>query len=139
MCEAANSTSINAPYGSSEWAVSGLHPAACSTVACSRVREAVFAVEGKLVETKEFESRVTAGKKTGVMAIVEGTRFWVREDAVNEERSLVDPGVLRPVSRLGGITYGRLVEGFELVRPEWEVEGREGRLEGLVVGKVEGQ
>ena len=73
------------------------------------------------------------------MAIVEGTRFWVREDAINEERNLVDPGVLRPISRLGGITYGRLVEGFELPRPDFEEEKGKGMLEGLVKGKVEGQ
>jgi hypothetical protein len=45
------------------------------------------------VETKEFESRATPGKKTGVLAIVEGVRFWAREDAVNEERNLIDPAV----------------------------------------------
>jgi hypothetical protein len=53
----------------------------------------VFSVEAKLVETKEFESRATPGKKTGVLAIVEGVRFWAREDAVNEDRNLIDPAV----------------------------------------------
>jgi len=89
--EAANATSINAPYGESEWSLSGLTPAPCSTVKASRVKEAVFAVEGKLESTKEFESRATPGKKTGVLAIIEGTRFWVREDAINEEKNLIDP------------------------------------------------
>lgn len=28
--------------------------------------------------------------------------------------------VLRPISRLGGITYGRTIEGFELLRPDFE-------------------
>lgn len=138
FAEAANSTSINAPYGVSEWAYSGLHPAPCSTVKASRVKESVFAIEGKLFKTEEFESRVS-GKKTGVMAIIEGTRFWVREDAINEERNLVDPNVLRPISRLGGITYGKVIEGFELPRPDWEEEKKAGKLEGLDIGKVEGQ
>lgn len=72
--------------------------------------------------------------------MVEGVRFWVREDAVNAERSIVDPAVLRPMSRLGGIAYGRTTEAVEIPRPEWgvEVEGKGGR-EGLVRGKVEGQ
>ena len=48
------------------------------------------------METKEFESRASPGKKTGVLAIIEGTRFWVREDAINEERNLIDPAVSRP-------------------------------------------
>jgi flavin reductase (DIM6/NTAB) family NADH-FMN oxidoreductase RutF len=92
--EAANSTSINAPYGESEWSLSGLTPAPCSTVKASRVKEAVFAIEGKLESTKEFESRATPGKKTGVLAIIEGTRFWVREDAINKEKNLIDPAVI---------------------------------------------
>lgn len=91
--EAANSTSIDAPYGISEWALSGLTPAPCTNVQCSRVKEAVFAVEGKLMETKEFESRAESRKKTGVLAIIEGTRFWVREDAINDDKNLIDPAV----------------------------------------------
>jgi flavin reductase (DIM6/NTAB) family NADH-FMN oxidoreductase RutF len=91
--EAANATSINAPYGESEWSLSGLTPAPCSTVKASRVKEAIFAVEGKLESTRDFESRVTPGKKSGVLAIIEGTRFWAREDAINEERTLIDPTV----------------------------------------------
>ena len=91
--EAANSTSINSPYGISEWALSGLHPAKCSIVKADRVKEAVFSVEGKLMETREFESRATPGKKTSVLAIIEGVRFWAREDAINEDRNLLDPAV----------------------------------------------
>ena len=92
--EAANATSVNAPWGRSEWAVSGLTPAYdCVDVRCARVREAVFSVEAKLESVREFESRGTPGKKTGTLAILEGTRFWVREDAINEERNIVDPAV----------------------------------------------
>jgi hypothetical protein len=61
-----------------EWAISGLHPAPCSEIKPARVQEAVFSVEGKLDELKELESRVTPGKKTGVMAIIEGVKFWAR-------------------------------------------------------------
>ena len=91
--EAANAASVNAPYGISEWALTGLHSAPCTTVKASRVKESIFSIEGKLVETKEFESRATPGKKTGVLAIIEGVRFWAREDAINEEGNLIDPGV----------------------------------------------
>lgn len=91
--EAANATSINAPYGESEWALSGLTPAPSTTVKASRVKEAIFSVEGKLDFTKEYESKATPGKKTGVLAVIEGTRFWVREDALNEDKNLIDPSV----------------------------------------------
>ena len=120
--EAANSTSINAPYGFSEWQVSGLHPAPSSVVKPPRVKESVFATECRLDEVKEFESRNpdTPGKKSGVLAILEGVNFWAREDAVNEEQNLIDPEVLQPVSRLGGITYGRTSVGYEALRPPFE-------------------
>lgn len=91
--EAANATSVNSPYGISEWALTGLTPAPCKEVQASRVKEAVFSVEGKLMDTKEFESRGTPGKKTGVLAIIEGVRFWAREDAINEDKNLIDPEV----------------------------------------------
>jgi flavin reductase (DIM6/NTAB) family NADH-FMN oxidoreductase RutF len=91
--EAANSTSINAPFGESEWSLSGLTPEKCKTVKASRVKEAVFSIEGKLDFTKEYESKGTPGKKTGVLAVIEGTQFWVREDAINAEKNLIDPAV----------------------------------------------
>ncbi|RFU34149.1 hypothetical protein B7463_g2149, partial [Scytalidium lignicola] len=117
--DAANSTSINAPYGQSEWEISGLTPVPCSTVQAPRVKEAIFAIEGKLLNTQEFDSRAIPGTKSGTMAIIEGVKFWVRGDAINEERNLIDPAVLKPVSRLGGISYGRTTMAYEMLRPVW--------------------
>lgn len=118
--EAANATSINAPYGISEWVLSGLTPATCNRVKPSRVKEAIFSVEGILVETKEFDSRAVPGKKSGVLAIIEGVQFWAREDAINEEKNLIDLGVLKPISRFGGISYGRTTQAFEIPRPDFK-------------------
>ncbi|KAH8166736.1 hypothetical protein CIB48_g1518 [Xylaria polymorpha] len=119
--EAANSTSIDAPTGFSEWVVSGLTPVHdCSTVRTPRAKEAVFSVECKVESIREFDSRATPGKKSGCMVLLEGTRFWVREDAINEDRNAVAADVLRPMSRLGGITYGRTTEIIELPRPVFE-------------------
>lgn len=117
--EAANATAVKAPYGVSEWDISGLHQAPCTTVQPARVKESALSIEAKLVETKEFESRETPGKKVSVLAIVEGVRFWVREDAVNEEKNLVDLKVLKPIGRLGGISYARTTEAMEIPRPEF--------------------
>lgn len=126
--EAANATSIDAPPGCSEWDISGLTPVHdCETVHTPRVHEAVFSVECKVESIREFESRTTPGKKSGCLVVLEGLRFWVREDAINEERNLIAPDVLRPMSRLGGITYGRTLEAIELPRPVFEKElGMEG-------------
>ncbi|KAK5637345.1 hypothetical protein RRF57_013057 [Xylaria bambusicola] len=119
--EAANATSVDAPTGCSEWAISGLTPLHdCKTVRAPRVGEAVFSVECRVESIREFESRGTPGKIGGCVVLLEGQRFWVREDAVNGERNLIDPAVLRPMSRFGGITYGRTIEAIELPRPVFE-------------------
>lgn len=137
--EAANACSVNAPYGISEWSLTGLTPKPCTEVKASRVGEAVFSVEGKLLETKEYESRAEPGKKTGVMAIIEGVRFWAREDALNEEKNLIDPNILRPVARLGGITYARVLDGIEIPRPDWDEFKQDAEPAGVVKAKAEGQ
>ncbi|KAI3328268.1 hypothetical protein F4824DRAFT_427903 [Ustulina deusta] len=119
--EAANATSVDAPPGCSEWAISGLTAVHdCATVRAPRVREAVFAVECKVESIREFESRAAPGRKSGCVVLLEGLRFWVREDALNADRSLVDPGILRPIGRLGGISYGRTTDAIELPRPVFE-------------------
>lgn len=126
MLQAANATTINAAYGDSEFEYSGLTPAYDTETVngVPRVLESIVSIEGHLIETKEFESRATAssdpkkekGKTT--LAIIEGTRFWVREDAIDAtELAAVDLQVLRPVSRLGGEAYGRTTEVVEIERP----------------------
>lgn len=108
-------------------------------VKAERVKEAIFSIEAKLIETKEFDSKAKPGTKSGVLAILEGVNFWAREDAINDEGSLIDPAVLKPVSRLGGITYGRTISGYELPRPDFEAAKGAGELDGLIEKKVEGQ
>jgi flavin reductase (DIM6/NTAB) family NADH-FMN oxidoreductase RutF len=140
--EAANACAIDLPYGKSEWAVSGLTPMPCEIVKASRVKESVFSVEGKLLSTQEFESKnpKTPGKKTGVIATIEGVRFWVREDAIDETKSLIDPNILRPVARLGGITYARTLDVFEIPRPVLKKEQEQNNIgDELLKEKIEGQ
>ncbi|ROT36060.1 hypothetical protein SODALDRAFT_320516 [Sodiomyces alkalinus F11] len=121
LLEAANAASIDSPRGVSEWVVSGLTPVRdAETVRCARVAEAVVSIEAKLDFVREYESRGAPGRIGSTVVIVEGTRFWVRGDAVNEDRSVVDLSVLRPISRLGGISYGRTTEAVELLRPVFE-------------------
>ena len=129
--EAANATSVDAPGTASEWDLSGLTPVFdCREVAAPRVGEAVFSVECRLDSTREFESRnpATPGRRTGSLVVLEGVRFWARADALNEDHNLIDPAVLRPMSRLGGITYARVTDGIELPRPTFagDVGGQEG-------------
>jgi hypothetical protein len=89
------------------------------------------------VETREFKSKQNTDKTTGVLAIVEGLRFWVREDALNEAGDFVDPAVLRPMSRLGRITYGRTTEVFDIPRPDFEATIKTPGVEALLKPKVD--
>lgn len=97
--EAANATSTDAPAGASEWAVSGLTPVSdCETVGCPRVREAIFSIEGKLESVREIDSRAKPGSKSATMVTIEGTRFWAREDAINEDKNVIDPEVCERIA-----------------------------------------
>lgn len=128
LLEAANACSVAAPPGISEWDVSGLTPIHDDARRVARVGEAVVSVEAKVVSVTEFPSRARPGEVGATMVVVEGTRFWVREDAVDGEGGRVDPGVLGAVGRMGGISYGVVGEGVELPRPSWggDVGGEEG-------------
>ncbi|KAK5451871.1 hypothetical protein LTS15_007594 [Exophiala xenobiotica] len=117
--EAANAAAIDAPYGMSEWQLTGLTPASCRKVKVDRVRESMFSIEGRLLEIKDFESKFTKGVKSGSMAIIEGVHFWICEDALSKDQSTIDPAVLRPVARLGGMVYGRVMQAFEIPRPRY--------------------
>lgn len=118
MIEGVNAASLDVPYGTSEWGMSGFKPVKSSTVRPERVADAVFSVEGKLLEMKElsYHGEAESGKATGALAIIEGTRLWVRKDAINEAGDDVDLSVMRPLVALGGISYGRVSETFELPR-----------------------
>ncbi|RMZ70828.1 flavo oxygenase [Pyrenophora seminiperda CCB06] len=147
--EAANFTSINAPEGISEWAFSGLHAEKSKYVKPDRVKEAVFSIEVKLVNTVEWTSKnpATPNKKTGVTVFVEGVNFWAREDAIDEQSMLVDAAVslhkrlkvLKPISRLGGITYARVTQAFELPRPDYEEVTKDAEVARLAQPKGKGQ
>ncbi|EME48417.1 hypothetical protein DOTSEDRAFT_39780 [Dothistroma septosporum NZE10] len=139
ILEAANACAMATPYGVSEWALTGLTPGACEDVKASRIKEAVFAVECKLVDTYEVISRSKPGKVANVITILEGTKFWVREDVVDEERKMIDPAKSRPIGRLQGISYGRVMSAFQIPWPAWEDVKPGAEADGRVVAKVEGQ
>ncbi|KAF2130167.1 nitrilotriacetate monooxygenase component B [Dothidotthia symphoricarpi CBS 119687] len=119
MIEAVNATSIDAPYGVSEWDIAGLNEAPSSTVRPSRVQESIFSIEGKVADVKELGEYKQDGNSVASMVLIKATRFWVREDAVDEDLSHIDLNVLRPVAQLGGKSYGRITSTFELPRERW--------------------
>lgn len=122
MIEAVNSTSLDAPYGVSEWEISGLHEAPTTTVRPSRVQESVFAIEGKVVDIKEFTRFAKPGMTPNAVVFIQGTRFWVRGDATNDESNHIHLDKLRPLGQLGGMAYGRVTSIFDVPRKTWKSE-----------------
>ncbi|KAJ5650454.1 uncharacterized protein N7484_004177 [Penicillium longicatenatum] len=122
MIEAVNATSIDAPYGISEWEVSGLHEAPSTTVKPSRVAESVLSVEGKVLDIKEFTDHQRPGMSIAATVLIKATRFWVKEGTADADLSHIDLDKLRPVAQLGGVSYGRVVSTFERPRSKWAVE-----------------
>ncbi|KAI5238241.1 hypothetical protein E4T42_09034 [Aureobasidium subglaciale] len=119
MIEAVNATSVDAPYGVSEWTLSGLTKAESTTVRPPRVKESVMSIEGKLTKTVNYKTSRPSVGPHGSLAIIEATRFWVQENAIDEKRSHVDLDVLRPIGQLGGVSYARITDTFELPRTNW--------------------
>ena len=79
------------------------------------------------------------GENTGAMVVLEGVWFHVREDAfTNEDQNVLREDVLQPISRLGGITYGRVINGFEIPRPIYAHLSQEDK-EKYAKPKAEGQ
>lgn len=122
MIEAVSATSMDPPHGISEWEISGLTEAPTSTVKPSRVKESVLSIEAKVVDRKEFEDHAKPGMSVASLVLLKATRFWVREDATNEDLSHIDLDVLRPIAQLGGMSYGRVTSTFELPRRRWKDE-----------------
>ncbi|OKO89996.1 hypothetical protein PENSUB_13537 [Penicillium subrubescens] len=122
MIEAVNASSIDAPYGISEWEVSGLHEAPSTTVKPSRVEESVFNIEGKVIDIKEFTDHQKPGMSLAATVLIKATRFWVKEGTADAEYSHIDLDKLRPIGQLGGVCYGRVVSTFERPRSKWDDE-----------------
>jgi flavin reductase (DIM6/NTAB) family NADH-FMN oxidoreductase RutF len=142
MIEGVNGTSLDVPHGVSEWGLSGFQSAPSSTVKPQRVKNAVFSIEGKLLEMKELDyGHQDDGKAHGALAIIQATRFWVREDALNDTHDDIDLGKMRPLVQLGGISYGRVRETFELPRPglEAELKDESKGLRPFIEGKIRPQ
>ncbi len=119
---AANFTSTNSPPEVDEWKLSGLTPLPSTKVRPPHVKESAFSIEAKLIHSHDWTSHNDPEKKTGTLCIVEGINFHIRKDVVNDDMNQIDPVKLKPVSRLGGITYGRTTGGYELPRPDFDKE-----------------
>ncbi|KAK8865654.1 hypothetical protein IAR55_000799 [Kwoniella newhampshirensis] len=117
--EAANYTAIDAPYDVDEWALSGLTQRPSETVKPPHVAESAFSMECELLH--DYDLIGDQGKPTQSVILGKVKRFQVKEFVLDpEDQMKVMTEKLRPMSRLGGITYARTTQMMEIPRPVWE-------------------
>ncbi|KAF8645586.1 hypothetical protein AX16_007720 [Volvariella volvacea WC 439] len=113
----ANTCAIECPANVSEWPMSGLTKEPSTIVKPPRVRESAFSLECELLH--EIPIYHTGAETIASTVIIGQVKMMhIRKDTLNE-RGVCDPGKLKPISRLGGISFSRVTEGFELPRMSW--------------------
>jgi len=95
-----------------EFAVSGLTAVASDLVKPPRVRESHVNMECRLFKIVEISSKPGGGS----LVLGEVVRFHVDDAVLNQ--GAVDPAKLRAIGRMGGPTYVRTTDRFDLDRPQ---------------------
>jgi flavin reductase (DIM6/NTAB) family NADH-FMN oxidoreductase RutF len=95
-----------------EFKVSGLTPIASDLVKPARVAESHIHMECRLVQVVHVSPKPLGGS----IVLGEVLRFHV-DDAFIQEFA-IDPDKLRPIGRMGGSTYTRTTDRFEMRRPK---------------------
>ena len=105
-----NLTARELPYGTDEIAEVGLTKGPCDKVAPPRIVEAPVAMECKL-------ERIVEIGRSGPAVIIGEILLWhVHDDLIVNGR--IDPHRLDAIGRMGGSSYVRTRDLFELVRPK---------------------
>ena len=105
-----NVTARELPYGTDEIAEAGLTRVACDKIAPPRIVEAPVAMECKL-------ERIVEIGRSGTAVIIGEILLWhVRDELIVEGR--IDPHRLDAIGRMGGASYVRTRELFEMTRPK---------------------
>jgi flavin reductase (DIM6/NTAB) family NADH-FMN oxidoreductase RutF len=112
IAEKMNVTSAQVPPEVDEFELAGLTPLPSELVKPPRVAESPVQMECRLRRIIEVSDRPAGGS----IVLGEVVRFHVREDLVENYR--IDPDKLAAVGRMGGPTYVRTRDRFDLKRPE---------------------
>jgi flavin reductase (DIM6/NTAB) family NADH-FMN oxidoreductase RutF len=106
-----NVCSADYPPEVDEFVESGLTPVPSESVAPPRVGESKVSMECRLMQA----IHVSAKPLGGSIILGEVVRFHVRDGLI--ENFKVDPEGLRAIARMGGSTYIRTTDRFEMPRP----------------------
>ncbi|HKO04273.1 MAG TPA: flavin reductase family protein [Candidatus Acidoferrales bacterium] len=95
-----------------EFQVSGLTPVPSDLVKPARVKESHVNMECRLVQVVRVSEKLLGGS----IVLGEVVRFHVDDAIVEDFR--IEPEKLRAIGRMGGSTYARTTDRFELRRPK---------------------
>ena len=95
-----------------EFNESGLTPLPSDLVKPPRVGESPVNMECRLLQIVHVSSKPLGG----CLVLGEVLRFHVRDDLFTNYR--IDPDRLHPIGRMGGPTFTRTTDRFDLVRPK---------------------
>jgi flavin reductase (DIM6/NTAB) family NADH-FMN oxidoreductase RutF len=112
IVEKMNLASAQVPPDVDEFEIAGLTPEPSELVKPPRVAESPVQMECRLRQVIEVSDRPSGGS----IVLGEVVRFHVREDMVENFR--IDPEKLAAVGRMGGPTYVRTRDRFDLKRPD---------------------
>ncbi len=111
IAEKMNATSAEVSPDVDEFAISGLTPLAGERVRVARVAESPIHMECRLRQVIEV-SPLPGG---GNLILGDVLLFHIREDLLADGK--IDPEKLRAIGRMGGPTYTRTRDRFEMQRP----------------------
>jgi flavin reductase (DIM6/NTAB) family NADH-FMN oxidoreductase RutF len=111
IAEKMNITSAEFPPEVDEFAASGLTPVPSETVKPPRVKESRVSMECKLVQVIHVSKKPLGGS----IVLGEVLRFHVDDTIVDNFK--IDPDKLNAIGRMGGPTYTRTSDRFDMIRP----------------------
>jgi len=112
FAEKMNLCSAEVPPEVDEFELSGLTPVASDLVKPPRVAESHISMECRLVQIVEVSAKPLGGS----LVIGEVLRFHVDDGLI--ENYKIDPEKLHAIGRMGGATYTRTTDRFDLERPK---------------------
>lgn len=110
--EEMNICSFDFPPDVDEFKESGLTPIPSDLVKAPRVQESRIQMECKLVQIIHFGQ----GPGGGSTVFGEVVRFHIQDQLLDNFK--IDPDKLQAIGRMGGPTYTRTMDRFDLVRPK---------------------
>jgi flavin reductase (DIM6/NTAB) family NADH-FMN oxidoreductase RutF len=107
-----NICSIEFPPEVDEFAASGLTGVPSDLVKPPRVKESRVNMECRLLQIVDVSAKPLGGS----LVIGEVLRFHIADELFDNFK--IDPDLLRPIARMGGPTYARVTDRFDMIRPK---------------------